>query len=142
MVPAGSQLHDLSSTHFFPSSAMAKDQKTTKRSTLSDVITREYTIHLHKHVFGKSFKKRTPAAVKAVKAFAQKAMGTSDVRLDPALNKALWSRGIKNTPHRIRVRIARKRNDDEDAKEKLYSYVTYVPVTNFKGLETTIVDDE
>ncbi|KAI7901258.1 ribosomal protein L31e-domain-containing protein [Cokeromyces recurvatus] len=113
---------------------MAKDQKTTqKRSTLADVVTREYTIHLHKHVFGRSLRKRTPHAVKAVKAFAQKAMGTKDVRLDPALNKALWSRGVKHINHRIRVRIARKRNDDEDAKEKLYSYVTYVPVASFKG---------
>ncbi|CAO3661230.1 unnamed protein product [Rhizopus stolonifer] len=118
---------------------MAKDQKTPKRSTLADVVTREYTIHLHKLVFGR---KRTPHAVKSVKAFATKAMGTKDVRLDPSLNKALWSRGVKHTDHRIRVRIARKRNDDEDAKEKLYSYVTYVPVSNFKGLETQVVDDE
>jgi large subunit ribosomal protein L31e len=32
---------------------MAKDQKTTKRSTLADVVTREYTIHMHKLVFGR-----------------------------------------------------------------------------------------
>lgn len=78
-------------------------------------------------------RKRTPHAVKAVKAFAEKAMGTKDVRLDPALNKSLWARGVKHINHRIRVRIARKRNDDENAKEKLYSYVTYVPVASFKG---------
>ncbi|CAO3660974.1 unnamed protein product [Rhizopus stolonifer] len=112
-----------------------------KRSTLADVVTREYTIHLHKLVFGRSLRKRTPHAVKSVKAFATKAMGTKDVRLDPSLNKALWARGVKHTDHRIRVRIARKRNDDEDAKEKLYSYVTYVPVASFKGLETSVVDD-
>lgn len=81
----------------------------------------------------RSLRKRTPAAVKAVKAFATKAMGTKDVRLDPALNKALWSRGVKHINHRIRVRIARKRNDDENAKEKLFSYVSYVPVSTFKG---------
>ncbi|KAI8329733.1 ribosomal protein L31e-domain-containing protein [Chlamydoabsidia padenii] len=121
---------------------MAKDQKTNKRSTLADVVTREYTIHMHKRVFGRALRKRSPHAVKAVKEFAQKAMGTSDVRIDPALNKALWARGVKHTDHRIRVRIARKRNDDEDAKEKLYSYVTYVPVASFKGLETSVVDDE
>ncbi|OZJ06572.1 60S ribosomal protein L31 [Bifiguratus adelaidae] len=120
---------------------MAKDKKTTKRSTLSDVVTREYTIHMHKHVHGCSFKKRAPTAVKAIKAFALKQMGTKDVRLDPTLNKNLWARGIKHIPHRIRVRIARKRNDDDDAKEKLYSYVTYVPVTHFKGLETAVVDE-
>jgi hypothetical protein len=40
----------------------------------------------------------------------------------------LWSKGIKNVPYRVRVRIARKRNDDEDAKEKLYSLCTLVEV--------------
>ena len=74
-------------------------------------------------------------------------MGTKDVRIDPSLNQQLWSRGIKAVPHRIRVRIDRKRNDDEDAKEKLYSLVTYVPVPNnkFKGtlspLSTSACDD-
>ncbi|KAI9286106.1 ribosomal protein L31e-domain-containing protein [Umbelopsis sp. AD052] len=120
---------------------MVKDQSK-KRSTLADVVTREYTIHLHKHVHDRQFKKRAPHAVKAIKTFAQKTMGTADVRLDPSLNKAVWSHGIKKVAHRIRVRIARKRNDDEDAKEKLYSYVSFVPVTSFKGLETAVVDDE
>ncbi|KAG2210938.1 ribosomal protein L31e-domain-containing protein [Mucor mucedo] len=113
---------------------MAKDAKTTqKRSTLADVVTREYTIHMHKHVFGRSLRKRAPHAIKSVKAFATLAMGTKDVRLDPSLNKAVWSRGVKHTNHRIRVRISRRRNDDEDAKEKLYSYVTFVPCVDFKG---------
>jgi large subunit ribosomal protein L31e len=92
------------------------------------------------HTFSFSaLRKRSPHAVKAVKQFAQKAMGTSDVRIDPSLNKALWARGVKHTDHRIRVRIARKRNDDEDAKEKLYSYVTYVPVASFKGKSKRIL---
>lgn len=112
-----------------------------KRSTLADVITREYTIHLHKLVHGRSFKSRTPQAVKAVKAFATKQMGTEDVRLDPSLNKQLWARGVRNVPHRIRVRIARKRNDDDEAKHKLYSYVTYVPVTSFNGKQTRLYMD-
>ncbi len=112
-------------------------------------MTREYTIHLHKLVHGRSFKKRAPWAVKSVVAFAQKAMGTQDVRLDPKLNQELWSRGIKSVPHRMRLKLesecARwpeggrwliffvgKRNDDEGAKEKLYTYASYVPVTTFK----------
>ncbi|KAF9180076.1 60S ribosomal protein L31 [Haplosporangium sp. Z 767] len=120
---------------------MAKESKGTKRSTIHDVVAREYTIHLHKHVHGRSFKKRAPHAIKAIKAFAQKTMGTSDVRVDPSLNKQIWSKGIKTVQHRIRVRLSRKRNDDEEAKEKLYTYVTYVPVTSFKGLETQVVDE-
>lgn len=70
-------------------------------------MTREYTIHLHKLVHGRSFKKRAPHAVKSVVAFAQKAMGTADVRIDPRLNQQLWERGIKSPPHRIRVKLER-----------------------------------
>ncbi|KAF8893123.1 60S ribosomal protein L31 [Infundibulicybe gibba] len=112
------------------------------RSALQDVVTREYTIHLHKRVHGRSFKKRAPWAVKSVVDFAQKAMGTIDVRIDPKLNEALWARGIKTVPHRLRVKLERKRNDEENAKEKLFTYASHVPVTSFKGLETTVVDAE
>ncbi|KAI0767334.1 ribosomal protein L31e-domain-containing protein [Fomes fomentarius] len=126
---------------------MAPASKTNKksgktRSALQDVVTREYTIHLHKRVHGRSFKKRAPWAVKSVVEFAQKAMGTSDVRVDPKLNQALWAQGIKSVPHRIRVKLERKRNDEENAKEKLFTYATYVPVDSFKGLETVVVDEE
>ncbi|ODQ65727.1 ribosomal protein L31e [Nadsonia fulvescens var. elongata DSM 6958] len=113
-----------------------------KRSAIADVVTREYTIHLHKRVFGVQFKKKAPKSVKAVRDFAQKTMGTSDVRLDPMLNKELWKRGIKGTPYRLRVRISRKRNDEEGAKEKLFSYVQAVNVANPKGLQTVVIEDE
>lgn len=68
-------------------------------------------------------------------------MGTNDVRIDIKLNKAIWAKGIKRVPHRIRVRMSRRKNDEEDAKEKLYTLVTYVPVTSFKGLVGEIVED-
>lgn len=80
-----------------------------------------------------TFKKRAPHAVKAIKSFAEKHMGTKDVRLDPQLNKEIWKQGVKSVPHRMRLKLSRKRNDDEDAKEKLYTYVTYVQVPSFKG---------
>ncbi|KAG8698731.1 60S ribosomal protein L31 [Ceratobasidium sp. 394] len=119
------------------------DKKTGKtRSALQDVVTREYTIHMHKLVHGRSFKKRAPWAVKSVVAFAQKAMGVKDVRLDPKLNQELWKQGVKNVPHRVRVKLERKRNDEEDAKEKLYVYASPVAVTSFKGLQTVVVDAE
>ncbi|KAL0580081.1 60S ribosomal protein L31B [Marasmius crinis-equi] len=117
-------------------------KKKTGRSALKDVVTREYTIHLHKRVHGRSFKKRAPWAVKSVVQFAQKAMGTQDVRLDPKLNQALWAQGVKSVPHRLRVKLERKRNDDEAAKEKLFTYASHVPVASFKGLSTVVVDAE
>lgn len=68
-------------------------------------------------------------------------MGTVDVRIDTRLNKYLWSQGIRNVPFRVRVRLSRKRNEDEDSPNKLYTLVTYVNVATFKGLQTENVDD-
>merc|ERR1719183_2135201 len=52
-------------------------------------------------------------------------MKTKDVRVDTGLNKFLFSKGVRNVPYRVRVKLSRKRNEDEDAKEKLYTLVTY-----------------
>ncbi|CAM6013385.1 unnamed protein product [Sphagnum balticum] len=114
------------------------------KSRKDEVVTREYTIHLHKRLHGCTFKKKAPKAIKEIRKFAQKAMGTSDVRLDVKLNKHIWSRGVRNVPTRVRVRIARKRNDDEDAKEELYSYVTVaeVPPEGFENLGTKVVEED
>lgn len=70
-------------------------------------------------------------------------MGTTDVRVDVKLNKHIWSRGIRSVPRRVRVRIARKRNDEEDAKE-FYSLVTVteLPPEGFGGLGTKAIDEE
>ncbi|KAI9715926.1 MAG: 60S ribosomal protein L31 [Chrysothrix sp. TS-e1954] len=119
-----------------------KKQKSGGRSALADVVAREYTIHMHKRVFGLQFKKRAPRAIKEVRKFAMTAMGTSDVRLDPQLNKKVWESGVKGVPFRLRVRISRRRNDEEGAKEKLYSYVQAVNVKNPRGLQTTVVENE
>jgi len=113
----------------------------TSKSAIGEVVTREYTIHLSRRVHGVQFKRRAPKAIKVVREFAHKEMGTSDVRLDPYLNKSLWSRGIEGIPKRIRVRISRKRNDEEGAKEKLFSYVQAVNVDSFKNLNTEVITE-
>jgi large subunit ribosomal protein L31e len=113
-----------------------------KKSRSKDVISREYTINLHKALHGVNFKKRAPKAVRAIKKFAQKVMKTDDVRVDVKLNKHVWSKGIRNVPGRVRVKISRKANDDEDAKEDMYSYVTVADASNgFAGLGTKIVEE-
>ncbi|XP_062513731.1 large ribosomal subunit protein eL31-like [Corticium candelabrum] len=120
----------------------AKKEKRPMRNAMQDVVTREYTINVHKRIHGIGFKKRAPRAIKEIKKFAQKMMGTSDVRVDTQLNKHVWSKGIRNVPYRIRVRLARKRNEDEDAPDQLYTLVTHVAVDTFKGLQTVNVDSE
>lgn len=120
---------------------MAPRRDNKKKSALNEVITREVTIHLHKLVHGKCFRRKASRAVSEVRKFAQKQMGTPDVRIDTSLNKFLWSRGIKSAPVRVRVRLSRKRNEDEDSANKLYTLVTWVNVPTFKGLQTENIED-
>ena len=89
-----------------------------KEST-QQLVTRDYTINLHKRLHKTAFKKRAPKAIKEITAFAKNIMGTADVRIDTNLNKKVWSKGVRNVPVRIRVRLSRKRNEDEEAKEKV-----------------------
>lgn len=120
---------------------MVKPKREKKgKSALSEVVTREYTIHLHKRLHGVGFKKRAPRAIKEIRKFAEKQMGTPDVRVDTRLNKFIWSKGVRNVPYRVRVQLSRRRNEDEDSIHKLYTLVTHVPVTTFKGLQTENVD--
>ncbi|XP_027430255.1 60S ribosomal protein L31-like [Zalophus californianus] len=112
------------------------------RSAINEVVTREYTINIHKRIHGVGFKKRrAPRALKAIRKFAMKEMGTPDVCIDTRLNKAVWAKGIRNVPYRIHVRLSRKRNEDEDSPNQFYTLVTYVPVTTFKNLQTVNVDE-
>lgn len=47
---------------------------------------------------------------------------------------------FRSVPFRIRVQLARRRNDDEDSPHKLYTLVTWVNVPTFKKLGTENVD--
>ncbi|GAB5036510.1 60s ribosomal protein l31 [Nannochloropsis oceanica] len=107
----------------------------------TDVVTRLYTINLHKRLHKITFKERAPRAIREIKKFAIKALGTKDVRVDTGLNKFIWKQGIRNVPFRVRVKLARRRNEDEEATEKLYTLVTLVEVDSFKGLQNASVDE-
>ena len=52
------------------------------------------------------------------------------------MNRFIWSTGIRNVPRKVRVRISRKKNEDEDAKEKFYSLVQHLQVSTYEGLKT------
>lgn len=61
-------------------------------------------------------------------------MKTEDVRIDPKLNQFVWNQGIRNLPRRVRVRISRKRNEEESKSgSEWYSLVQHVNVENFTG---------
>ncbi|VDO19744.1 unnamed protein product [Heligmosomoides polygyrus] len=65
------------------------------RNAINEVVTREYTIHMHKRIKGIGSKKRAPRAIHEIRKFAKKQMNTEDVRVDTNLNKFIWSKGIK-----------------------------------------------
>merc|ERR1712215_647408 len=119
-----------------------KDKKSAAKSPLNEVVTREYTINLHKRIHGMQFKKRAPRAIREIKKFAEQMMGTPDVRIDVSLNKLVWSQGVRNVPRRARIRLARRHNDDEDSANKLYTLVSAVKVDGFKGLQTVAVESD
>lgn len=74
--------------------AKQKNEKKSK-SAINEVVSRDYTVNLHKRLHGIGFKKRAPRAIKEIRKFALKQMGTPDVRIDTRLNKQLWSKGIR-----------------------------------------------
>ena len=110
-------------------------------SAINEMMIREYTINSHKRIHGVGFKKHAPRALKDIWKFTMKEMGTPDVHIDTRLNKAIWAKGIRSVAYRIHVQLSRKCNEDEDSPNKLYTLVTYVPVTTFKDLQTVNVDE-
>lgn len=63
-------------------------------------------------------------------------MLTKDVRVDPRLNEYLWSQGIRNLPRKVRVRLSRKKKEEDDGKGKFYTFVQHVDVESFAELKT------
>ena len=110
------------------------DEKKKGHSAINEMVTREYPINIHKCIHGVGFKKRAPQALKELRKLALKEMGTPDAHFDTRLNKAVWTKGIRNIPYRIRVRLSRKCKENEDSPNKLYTLITYVPVSAFKNL--------
>ena len=85
---------------------MAPSKKGGKKKgwfTISIVVTREYTINMQNHICEMSFKKCCPQALKEIRKFAMKEIGTPDVHTDTRLNKAIWAKGLRTIPSHIGV---------------------------------------
>ena len=83
--------------------------------------------------------------MKEIKKFAATTMSTKKVLLDEGLNKFVWHKGVRNVPVRVRVKLSRQRNPDED--DEADKFLTKVDLEdigvdtktnrpNFKGLKT------
>ncbi len=92
------------------------------------------TINIHKLAHRTQFKRKAPRAVAEIKKLVQRMMNTEDVRIDPKLNQFIWGQGVRNLPHRVRVRISRKRVEEEGAStQAFYSLVQHVHIEDFSG---------
>jgi len=117
-------------------------QKKEKKVKNDEPVTRDMTINLKKRLHKVTFKRKAPTAIREIKKFAAVHMRTSDNRVTVGLNQFVWSKGIKSVPGKVRVRLQRKKNEDEDAEEKLYTLISYVPEPSLKGLLTETVKDD
>lgn len=74
---------------------------------------RLYTIPLRKEFLKVPRYIRTRKAVKAIRSFAQQHMKTQVVKIGPYLNELMLSRGRKNPPHKVQVRITKEEDKDK-----------------------------
>lgn len=96
----------------------------------------EHTVRLNKETRGKSLKKKSPRAIKAIRKVATKLSGVKDVRLDPSMNELVWSQGIRNPPRRVRIEVKVYEQDNQKI-----AYVSPKSVDGFKGLKTVKIDE-
>lgn len=71
---------------------------------------RIYTVNLAKAWDTPKYR-RTDRVINIIKEFTQRHMQTDKVKIDQDLNRHIWSRGKKNPPRKIRLRMV-KENDD------------------------------
>jgi len=74
-------------------------------------LERIYTVPL-KEAWNAQRYRRSERAMMVLKAFAKRHMKAESVTVDTAVNQAIWARGIKSPPHKIRVKMTK---DDEGA---------------------------
>ncbi len=97
---------------------MAKEKKTEK------LFERTYTIPLRSEWLKAPRYRRAKKAIRAMKEFLAKHMKVKDreldkVKIDNWVNRAIWSRGIKNVPHKITVKATKY--SDETVSVELIS---------------------
>jgi large subunit ribosomal protein L31e len=101
-----------------------KYEKTkTEKKTKSERLERIYTIPLRSEWLKAPKYKRAKKTIRAIKEFLVKHMKIYDrdlnkIKVDPWINRAIWSRGIKNVPHKIIVKAIK---EDGEVKTELVS---------------------
>ena len=82
-----------------------------KKEELKVSVEKEYIIPLRERMRHVPSYKRTPKAVKTIKEFLVRHMKIRDgdlnkIKIDKFMNEVLWFRGIKNPPHKVKVKAS------------------------------------
>lgn len=85
----------------------------TKKEKDTNKIEREYVIPLREKIRVVARYKKTNKAVKTIKEFLVRHMKIYDrdlnkIKIDKYLNEFLWHRGIRNPPHKIKVKVIKE----------------------------------
>ncbi|HEX6379407.1 MAG TPA: 50S ribosomal protein L31e [Nitrososphaeraceae archaeon] len=75
-----------------------------------DNSTRIYTVNLAKAWDTPKYR-RTDRVINIIKEFTERHMQTNKVKIDQDLNRHIWSRGKRNPPRRIRLRMIKEDDD-------------------------------
>lgn len=73
---------------------------------MSESEERVYTIDLSKVTLTPR-SRRSKRAINMIKEYAMRHMKSGEVRIDEELNQLIWSRGIRDPPRRVRVKMVR-----------------------------------
>lgn len=92
------------------------------------------TVNLKKLVRGCSKIRWAPCAVRNLKREIRKQFRTKqDVKIDVDLNKAIWVRGKKHLPNKVRVEVGQRPSQKEAGKMEYF--LKHVVVPSFAGLQ-------
>ena len=69
-------------------------------------LERIYTVPLGRAWIVQKFR-RAERAVMELKKFTERHMKPTEIVIDPSVNEAIWARGIKNPPRKIRVKMTK-----------------------------------
>ena len=69
-------------------------------------IERIYTVPLGRAWIAQKFR-RAEKAMTVLKEFSERHMKPSELIIDPSVNEAVWARGIKNPPRKLRVKMTK-----------------------------------
>lgn len=69
-------------------------------------LERIYTVPLTRAWIAQKFR-RAEKAMSVLKQFTERHMKPTAIIIDPSVNEAIWARGIKNPPRKIRVKMTK-----------------------------------